>query len=280
VTARAARLLLVVTLVLGAAARVLAAPLLSESEGGSERQLPPEKSLQRRLELASEDPTAPIKLLIVHNSWIPQQLDGRGNLDAMVLQMTHPIDATRSFPLQIARAKVLFVALPDGHKALGDLELADVVQLGHTEWGRWGAGGTVILPTANTRQTGLGKVQVGPAFAITYWGIRKWRFTFIVQNPISVAGDPTRRDVSALWVQPAVTCALDNGWYLISNPQIVHDWNSHSWIVPLNIGLGRVFRIRRQVVNVSIQPEWTFLRTGRTTASRFILKLNWGIVLP
>ena len=64
---------------------------------------------------------------------------------------------------------------------------------------------------------------------------------------------------------------LPDGWYLTSAPVITANWQADSddeWTVPIGGGLGKIFRMGDQPVNLQVQgfynvekpdlgPEWT-----------------------
>jgi hypothetical protein len=57
-------------------------------------------------------------------------------------------------------------------------------------------------------------------------------------------------------VQPFVNYNMAGGWYFTSSPIITADWkadNDQRWTVPLGGGLGRIFRVKKQPLNTSLQ---------------------------
>ena len=87
----------------------------------------------------------------------------------------------------------------------------------------------------------------------------------------SVAGDSDRTDYNRLKVQPFANYNLEDGWFLVSAASIGADWKAASnerWTIPVGGGVGRVFRLGRQVVNAQMLafhfvakpdfgPDWT-----------------------
>ncbi len=119
----------------------------------------------------------------------------------------------------------------------------------------WGAGPVLVLPTANKDIFGTGKTSVGlSAVALTMRG--PWVVGGLISNVVSVAGDSDRRDISLLTMQPFVNYNLARGWYLTTSPLITADWKADSdnrWTVPVGGGVGRVFRVGHQALNVQLQ---------------------------
>ena len=119
----------------------------------------------------------------------------------------------------------------------------------------WGAGPVVILPTATSKVLGQGKLSMGPSIvALVQPG--KWTIGGLVNNAWSVAGPSDRSSVSQMTLQYFVNYNLKQGWYLSSSPVIAASWKASTgnvWIVPVGGGVGRVFRLGLQPVNVAAQ---------------------------
>jgi len=78
----------------------------------------------------------------------------------------------------------------------------------------------------------------------------------LVNNIWSFAGDANEPDVNQFLLQYFVNYNMKRGWYLTSSPIITADWNAPSddrWTLPLGGGVGRVFNIGTQPVNMSLQ---------------------------
>ena len=57
-------------------------------------------------------------------------------------------------------------------------------------------------------------------------------------------------------IQPFVNYNLPDGWYLVSSPIIIANWEADSddtWLVPLGGGVGKIFRIGNQPMNAQMQ---------------------------
>ncbi len=58
---------------------------------------------------------------------------------------------------------------------------------------------------------------------------------------------------------PGATCSLGDGWYIASTPTITSNWKADSgdkWTVPFGGGVGRLFRIGKQAVDLKAQAFW------------------------
>jgi hypothetical protein len=117
----------------------------------------------------------------------------------------------------------------------------------------WGFGPTWTMPTATDSVLGAGKWDAGPtAVALTMQG--PWVIGVLANNQWSFAGWGDH-SVNAMLVQPFINYNLDKGWYLTTAPIMTANWNakdSDVWTVPLGAGVGRVFKIAKQPLNVSL----------------------------
>ncbi len=72
-------------------------------------------------------------------------------------------------------------------------------------------------------------------------------------TPLGLPVDP---EVNITAIQPFVNYNLKDGWYLSSEQVITADWSesdSHNqWTIPIGGGIGRVFKIDKQLVNASV----------------------------
>jgi len=144
------------------------------------------------------------------------------------------------------------VTLPSGQTGFGDLRFLDVAVLNARHSVLFGIGPTFIFPTASQRATGQGKWQAGPAAAVAFQPER-WLVGILVQNLISFAGDPHRADVNVMILQPFLSYQLGKGWFVRSQPQMLFDWETSKQILPLDLGLGRVFKIGPQNVSCFVE---------------------------
>ncbi|ODA66055.1 hypothetical protein A7A08_03069 [Methyloligella halotolerans] len=117
-----------------------------------------------------------------------------------------------------------------------------------------GGGPTFLLPTNTDASLGVDKWGAGPTAAVV-WTPGKWVVGGLVNNIWSFAGDSNEPDVNQFLFQYFVNYNLKDGWYLTSAPIITADWNAPSddqWTLPLGGGVGRVFDIGSQPVNMSL----------------------------
>ena len=134
----------------------------------------------------------------------------------------------------------------------------------------WGLGPVFQFPTATDESLGTEKWAAGPtAVALTIQG--PWVVGVLVNNIWSFAGDHDRDDVNQMLLQYFINYNLPGGWYLTSSPIITANWEADSdnrWTVPIGGGFGKIHRIGKLPVNVSLAafynvetpdggPEWS-----------------------
>ncbi len=114
----------------------------------------------------------------------------------------------------------------------------------------WGVGPVLLLPTSTDDRLGAGEWGAGPsAVVLTVQG--PWVVGSLFSNVWSFTGD---EQVNLFTWQYFVNYNLDDGWYLTSAPVITANWEADSgntWTVPFGGGVGKIFRIGKQPMNVS-----------------------------
>ena len=126
----------------------------------------------------------------------------------------------------------------------------------------WGIGPTFVFPTGTDKTLTAGKYSIGPTFvALAIEG--PWVVGVLVNNVWSFAGKSNRDAVNAMLLQPFVNYNLPGGWYLNSSPIITANWEAghgDRWTVPVGGGVGRVFKIGHQPVNMQLEAYYNVAR--------------------
>jgi hypothetical protein len=118
----------------------------------------------------------------------------------------------------------------------------------------WGVGPVFVLPTANSKVLGQGKLSIGPSMVVLVQP-GHWTFGGLVNNVWSVAGSGGRAAVNQMTFQYFLNYNLKKGWYVSLSPVITANWKASSsnvWTVPVGGGVGRVLRLGMQPVNASV----------------------------
>ena len=120
-------------------------------------------------------------------------------------------------------------------------------------WGALGFGYTLTLPTADHRDLGAGKYQLGPAATIVYYGVKNWQMGFTLTQSWSIAGvgKSDREDVSEFTAQPILNY-LVGPWYIgLGDFTYSYNWKGNEgWTIPLGLQVGHVSKIGKHHYNL------------------------------
>jgi len=241
-------------------------------------QAPAKKDSLTHSQVAAQvnDPTAPLRLVMLRDVIAPDLpgFNGTGNL--FELQPVFPIKS-KHFPLQLIKATIPFVTLPDPKSitGIGDIQIFDLMSF-KEKWGRWGAGLGAVFPTASSTDIGAGKWQLGPAIGIIYTHTKNLVAGAVFQNLISFAGDTERDVVNQLSITPTLTCVFPHGWFGgLSDFDIIFDWeNSDGTSVPLGLQAGKVFKIGSNPFSFSMEVGWNAVKSLQVPVWLFGMELT------
>ena len=124
----------------------------------------------------------------------------------------------------------------------------------------FGFGPTLSIPS-NKIPLSTGKWTAGPALVGVYTK-GPWVVGGLVNNMWSFAGEDDRKDVNKMLIQPFINYNLPKGWYISVSPIITADWENedNGWTVPVGAGLGRVFTLGKQPINVSLHAYYNAIK--------------------
>jgi hypothetical protein len=224
-------------------------------------------------------PVSSILQVRLQDGYAPQFWDAHGRGNIVWIAVTMPLPEYRLLPFPQLSLLTLPVAVtsPGGGTEFGDVRIADIAVLDAGHSILWGFGPALVLPTASSPASGQGKWQAGPAAAIAV-APKSWLLGVLAQNPISFAGDPRRDDTNALFLLPFATYALDGGWFVRAQPQMVFDWKTGKQQLPVDLGVGRVFKIGRQNVSLFVEPFWNVTHDG--PAPRYGVTFGASLLYP
>lgn len=111
----------------------------------------------------------------------------------------------------------------------------------------WGAGPAFLVPTGSDDLLTADKWAAGPTgVALKQSG--PWTFGALANHLWSFAGESSRNDISATFLQPFVSYATPTGVSYNINTESTYDWKSRNWQIPLNVSIGKVTRLGNQMV--------------------------------
>ena len=116
----------------------------------------------------------------------------------------------------------------------------------------WGAGASILLPTATDAALGGKQWALGPT-AVFLTQPKPWSIGVLLRQIWSFAGSSTTPKVNQFVMQPFASYNLADGWYLTTAPVWVANWQAASgqkWAIPLGGGVGRIMKFGNQPVNL------------------------------
>ncbi len=183
---------------------------------------------------------------------------GDGERVSLNIQPVIPISLSPDWNL-ISRTIIPIVhqsnIVPGGGNQSG---LSDIVQsffLSPSEPGPggliWGAGPVFLFPTATDPLLGTGKWGAGPTGVVLKQS-GPWTYGALANHIWSFAGDSSRADISATFVQPFVSYTTDDAVTFALNTETTYDWNNDQWSVPINMTVSKLVEVGDQPINLTL----------------------------
>jgi hypothetical protein len=145
----------------------------------------------------------------------------------------------------------------------------------------WGLGPQLGIPTGMDRLTS-NQWTLGPtAVGLTMPG--HWVIGLLASNIWNIGGGyDNAPSVNALTAQYFINYNMKGGWYLSSAPVITANWeaedNDDTWTIPFGGGVGRVFKIGKQPVNLKLAAYYSVEKPDN--ASDWNLQFSWTFLFP
>jgi hypothetical protein len=168
---------------------------------------------------------------------------------------------------QIIRATIPFQTSPtsllDYDSGIGDINVFDAILLtGQDAKTMVGVGPLLVIPSASSDSLGAGKWQAGAAAVVVrpltggsmLAGLVTWQTDF--------AGDADRPGTNFLTAQPVAVLQIGAGFYVRSTGLMTFDFENKKYLVPFGVGLGKVFKVGRAVVNSFLEPQFSAYSKG------------------
>lgn len=114
----------------------------------------------------------------------------------------------------------------------------------------WGIGPVFLFPTATDKALGGGKWGAG----LTGVALRQangWTYGGLANHIWSFAGDSSRNDISATFLQPFLSYTTLDAWSYSVNTEATYDWIASDWSVPVNFTIAKVVKFGEQPVQLT-----------------------------
>jgi len=119
----------------------------------------------------------------------------------------------------------------------------------------WGAGPVLLLPTATKDALGAEKWGIGPT-GVVLKQTGPWTVGMLANHIWSVAGNDSRGDVNATFLQPFVSYTTRTQTTFSANTESTYDWNDEQWQVPLNVAVAQLFKIGTQMLQFQVAARY------------------------
>jgi len=162
-----------------------------------------------------------------------------------------------------------------GAAGLGDTTFTSLFSPVHSGDVSWGIGSTVVFPTdtlfsstedRRSRQLGSGKFSIGPSVMIVTQP-KPWSLGLNVKQIWSVLGNDSRHSISQMELKPFVNYNLSDGWYVLSDMDMVANWNrdnNQGWTVPVGGGVGKVMAVGKDAINIRAESYYNPIRPDKS----------------
>jgi hypothetical protein len=119
----------------------------------------------------------------------------------------------------------------------------------------WGIGPIFQVPTATDDLLGSEKWGVGPS-VILLKQAHGWTAGMLANHLWSFAGDDSRQDVNATFIQPFINYTTKSHTTFGFNTESTYDWENEEWTVPLNLFVTQLVKIGKMPVNFQLGGRW------------------------
>ena len=170
---------------------------------------------------------------------IPVDLNPKWNLISRTIVPLIDADAT--------------VAGGDDHSGVGDIVQSlffSPKALTASGW-VWGAGPVFLLPTASDSALGSEQWGAGPT-AVVLKQENGWTYGALANHIWSFAGDDSRADVNATFLQPFLSYTTKTYTTFTLNTESTYDWDAEQWTVPVNAMASQLVKFGQQPVSFGL----------------------------
>ena len=131
-----------------------------------------------------------------------------------------------------------------------------------------GAGPVFLYPSASDDALGGGKWGAGPT-AVVLRQDSGFTYGLLANHIWSFAGEDTRQDVSATFLQPFLSYTTKTFTTVGINTESTYDWENTRWTVPINLTVAQLLKLGPQAIQLQVG--------GRYYAERPQGGPDWGI---
>ncbi|WP_125721019.1 transporter family protein [Flavobacterium ustbae] len=182
---------------------------------------------------------------------------------------------------QLIRVIAFLNTAPGGRTGLGDVTLNQFFILSKKEWGQFGAGWNLQIPTAGDPKLGSPQWSLGPAFTVTFTKLGKWQMYWILENFFTVSKNGQYGSSAYAVLQPNVFYTWPNGVYAGIEPEWQIDYKTGKVAIPMDFRLGYIWSGKLKY-NAYIEPEIMAYRSEGypRNSANFGIRLGFRWYIP
>lgn len=214
----------------------------------------------------ANNPLANSKAFNIHNYYIGDYT-GLGNENGNQAWLRYATPLKFGDSLWIMRASLPFNTSPlastlEHETGFGDFNIFAAYLLDMGPGVSFGVGPQLNVPTAS--QAALGSEKWSPGLVNTLFNAtsKKVQYGYLVSWSQSVAGKDERADVNTGSFQPFAFYQLGNGWHLRSSGVMSFNLENGDYSVPIGLGIGKVFRSKKIIHNIFVEPQVSVANEG------------------
>ena len=218
----------------------------------------------------ANNPLASFTTLNFHNYYIPELDETDGTANTFWIRYAQPFKLFKGDWLMRASMPVNRVPTPDGSESgLGAINAfaAYLFKMKNPQI-TFGAGPLAAFPTGTGGIPGNDTWDLGAAVVLFDARSDLFQWGGLVTYQTDVAGDGAS---SLAAVQPFGMVQMGKGWYLRSTGVWVFIVEKDSWTVPIGMGVGKVVKAGKRVINAYFEPQFTVLSSGDAGQPQFQL---------
>jgi len=119
----------------------------------------------------------------------------------------------------------------------------------------WGVGPVLLLPTATDDLLGTEKWGAGPT-AVLLKQQNGWTYGVLANHIWSYAGESSRSEVNATFLQPFLTFTTPKQTTFTINTESTYDWANSQWTVPLNASVAQLVKLGKLPLQFQIGARY------------------------
>lgn len=213
----------------------------------------------------ANNPLATFRSINLHNYYAPEISGSEDTSNAFWVRFSQPVDMLGGSWLIRASLPVLSSTTASGDTAsgLGDSNVfaTYLFDTGNPSIS-FGVGPILGLPTATGDVPSNDQWSAGAAsiFFDTRSDVFQWGGILTYQH--GVGSSASGNDTNVLAIQPILMLQLGGGYYLRSVGIWQFDLESNNYHVPIGMGIGRVIKTQKTVLNFFVEPQFTVMSRG------------------